>query len=52
LKDITSIRISKSTHKEILKVMGQLQAKTGEIPTLDEALQELLQNYKKKKSRK
>ena len=32
--------------------MGQLQAKTGEIPILDEALQELLQNYKKKKSRK
>jgi len=48
MKDITSIRISKSTHKEILKVMGQLQAKTGEIPTLDDALQELLANYKKK----
>jgi len=48
LKDITSIRISKSTHKEILKVMGQLQAKTGEIPTLDDALKELLDNYKKK----
>jgi len=48
LKDITSIRISKSTHKEILKVMGQLQAKTGEIPTLDDALKELLNNYKKK----
>jgi len=47
LKDITSIRISKSTHKEILKVMGQLQAKTGEIPTLDDALKELLGNYKK-----
>jgi len=52
LKDITSIRITKSTHKELLKVMGQIQAKTGEIPTLDEALQELLQNYKKKKSRR
>jgi len=48
LKDITSIRISKSTHKEILKVMGQIQAKTGEIPTLDDALKELLDNYKKK----
>jgi len=48
MKDITSIRISKSTHKEILKVMGQLQAKTGEIPTLDDALKELLENYKKK----
>jgi len=51
MKDITSIRISKSTHKEILKVMGQLQAKTGEIPTLDDALKELLENYKKKTRR-
>jgi len=51
MKDITSIRISKSTHKDILKVMGQLQAKTGEIPTLDDALKELLENYKKKSRR-
>ena len=51
MKDITSIRISKSTHKDILKVMGQLQAKTGEIPTLDDALKELLDNYKKKSKR-
>ena len=49
LKDITTIRIAKSTHKEILKIMGQIQAKTGEIPTLDDALKELLENYKKKK---
>ena len=48
LKDITTIRITKSTHKEILKIMGQIQARTGEIPTLDDALQELLNNYKKK----
>ena len=48
LKDVTTIRITKSTHKEILKIMGQLQAKTGEIPTLDDALKELLENYKKK----
>ena len=31
--------------------MGQLQAKTGEIPTLDDALKELLENYKKKSRR-
>jgi len=30
--------------------MGKIQSKTGEIPTLDDALQELIQNYKKKKS--
>lgn len=31
--------------------MGQLQAKTGEIPTLDDALKELLENYKRKSRR-
>ena len=48
LKDVTKIRITKSTHKDLLKVMGQIQAKTGEIPTLDDALKELLDNYKRK----
>jgi hypothetical protein len=48
LADITTIRITKDTHKEILKIMGQIQARTGEIPTLDDALQELVNNYKKK----
>ena len=28
--------------------MGEIQARTGEIPTLDDALQEMLNNYKKK----
>ena len=28
--------------------MGQIQARTGKIPTLDDALQEMLSNYKKK----
>jgi hypothetical protein len=46
--DITTIRITKSTHKEILKIMGQIQARSGEIPTIDDALQEMLNNYKKK----
>ena len=48
MADITTIRITKSTHKEILKIMGQIQARTGEIPTPDDGLQELLNNYKKK----
>ncbi len=48
LVDITTIRITKSTHKEILKIMGHIQARNGEIPTIDDALQEMLNNYKKK----
>jgi len=51
LKDVTTVRITKSTHKDLLKVMGKIQAKTGEIPTLDDALKELLENYKKKSRR-
>ena len=51
LKEVTTIRITKSTHKEILKIMGQIQARTGKIPTLDDALQEMLENYKKKRKR-
>ena len=48
MKDATTIRILKETHKDLLKVMGQIQARTGEIPTLDDALKELLDNYKKR----
>lgn len=48
LKEVTTIRITKSTHKEILKIMGEIQARTGVIPTLDDALQEMLEKYKKK----
>ena len=51
LKDVTTIRITKGTHKDLLKVMGKIQAKTGEIPTLDDALKELLENYRKKTRR-
>ena len=51
MRDVTTIRITKSTHKEILKIMGEIQARTGVIPTLDDALQEMLENYKKKSKR-
>jgi len=48
LGDKTTIAIRKDTHTDLLKVMGQIQARTGKIPTLDDALKELLENYKKK----
>jgi len=48
LTDNTTIRIGKDIHTEILKVIDQIQDKLGKIPTLDDALKELLENYKKK----
>ena len=48
MSDITSIRVTKDTHTELLKVIGQIQAKSGKPTTIDDALKELLENYKKK----
>ena len=48
MTDITSIRVTKDTHSELLKIIGQIQAKTGKPTTVDDALKELLENYKKK----
>jgi hypothetical protein len=44
----TSIRIDQETKTELLKIIGYLQAKTGKTITADDALKELLENYKKK----
>lgn len=44
----TSIRIDQETKMELLKVIGYLQAKTGKTITADDALKELLENYRKK----
>jgi hypothetical protein len=44
----TSIRISKSTHSELMKISGYLQAKTGKFASIEDAIIELLGNYKKK----
>jgi hypothetical protein len=48
MADITSIRVTKDVHTELLKIIGQIQAKTGKPTTIDDALKELVQNYKKK----
>ena len=32
--------------------MGEIQAKSGEIPTIDDAMQELLNSYKNKSKNK
>lgn len=48
MKD-TSIRIDQETKTELLKMIGYLQAKTGKTITADDALKELLENYKRKK---
>ncbi len=44
----TSLRISADTHKDLVKIQGSIQAKTGVVHTFDEVLQELIADYKKR----
>ena len=36
-------------HKELLKIQGQIQAKTGEYTSMDDVIAELIRIYKKRK---
>ena len=47
---VKTVRISNhSLHKELMKIQGNLQAKSGEYTTMDDVIEELIKNYKKKR---
>lgn len=45
---MTTMRVSKMNHAEILKVVGLLQSASGKPTTVDDAIETLLSNYYKK----
>lgn len=46
---VKTIRLSNdSLHKELLKIQGEIQAKTGEFTTMDDVISVLISKYKKK----
>jgi len=47
-EDDTSLRISADTHKDLVKIQGSILIKTGQLTSLDQVLQELIRNYKKR----
>ena len=46
---VKTLRISDENHKEILKIQGQIQAKSGEFTGMDTVIEELVKIYKKRK---
>jgi len=44
----TNMRISADTHKDLVKIQGSILAKTGHFTSLDQVLQELIRDYKKR----
>ncbi len=45
---VKTLRISDENHKEMLKIQGQIQAKSGEFTSMEDVLFELIKIYKKK----
>jgi len=47
---VKTIRIDDdSLHKDLLKLQGEIQAKTGKLTSMEDVLVELLRNYRKRK---
>ena len=44
----TNMRISADTHKDLVKIQGSIQAKTGQQVSFDNVLKELISDYKKR----
>lgn len=47
---VKTLRISDDDiHRELLKIQGQIQAKTGEFTSMEDVLSELIKNFKKRR---
>jgi len=47
---VKTLRISDDKlHKELLKIQGEIQAKSGEFTSMDDVIAELVRTFKKRK---
>ena len=46
---VKTLRISDENHKEMLKIQGHIQAKSGEFTSMDDVIDNLVKNFKKRK---
>jgi len=45
---VKTLRISDENHREMLKIQGQIQAKSGEFTSMDDVIAEMVSVFKKK----
>lgn len=46
---VKTLRISEKSHKEMLKIQGEIQAKSGEFTSMDDVIAKMVESYKKKR---
>lgn len=45
---VKTLRISDQNHREMLKIQGEIQAKSGEFTSMDDVIAKLVNEYKKR----
>lgn len=45
---VKTLRISDENHIEMLKIQGEIQAKTGKFTTMEDVIAELVKNFRRK----
>lgn len=46
---VKTLRISDANHKEMLKVQGEIQSKSGEFTSMDDVVAELVKSFRKRR---
>lgn len=46
---VKTLRISDQSHIEMLKIQGEIQAKSGEFTSMDDVVAQLVKAYRKKR---
>ncbi|MEM3383452.1 MAG: hypothetical protein QW193_05745 [Nitrososphaerales archaeon] len=49
---LKTLKIKPETHKELTKIVGELQARNGEVKSFDDAILELIKLWKESKAKK
>jgi len=45
---VKTLRISEENHRDMMKIQGQIQAKSGEFTSMDDVIAELVRNFRKR----
>ena len=45
---VKTLRISDENHRDMMKIQGQIQAKSGEFTSMDDVIAKLVSEYRKK----
>ena len=46
---VKTLRISDENHRDMMKIQGQIQAKSGKFTSMDDVIAELVKTFRKRK---